>query len=65
VALSIDLPIYPAANQVVKLADEGGNAATYNWTILWDGNPVGTITANGGFISLRWNGANWYRIGAQ
>jgi hypothetical protein len=29
---------------VVKLADEGGNAATYNWTVLWSGTTVGTLT---------------------
>jgi len=64
-ALEIELPIYPSANQVVKLSDEGGNAGTYNWTIVWNGNTVGTVTVNGGFLSLRWNGVNWYRIGAQ
>lgn len=66
-ALEIDLPLYPSANQVVKLADEGGNAGTYNWTVKFNGTavPNGTVIVNSGFISLRWNGTAWYQIGAQ
>jgi hypothetical protein len=66
-ALTIDLPLYPSANQVVKLADVGGNAGTYPWTIAWNGVAVtnATVVVNNGFISLRWNGAAWYQIGAQ
>lgn len=64
-ALEIDLPLYPSSNQVVKLADEGGNAGTYNWTVKWNSNTVGTVVVNSGFISLRWNGTSWYQIGAQ
>lgn len=64
-ALEIDLPLYPSANQVVKLADEGANAGTHNWTIRWNGNVAGTVIVNSGFISLRWNGASWYQLGSQ
>lgn len=64
-ALEIDLPLYPSANQVVNLVDEGGNAFTDNWTIKWNGNVVGTVVTNDGFISLRWNGTGWYQLGAQ
>jgi hypothetical protein len=66
-ALEIDLPVYPAANQVVKLADEGGNAGTYTWTVKFNGVvvPNTTVAVNGGFISLRWNGTAWIQIGAQ
>jgi len=64
-ALEIDLPLYPSANQVVKLADEGGNAGAHNWTIKWNGSAVGTVVVNSGFISLRWNGTGWYQLGTQ
>ncbi|MGD0190195.1 MAG: DUF2460 domain-containing protein [Rhizomicrobium sp.] len=63
--LAIDLPIYPSANQVVKLADEGGNAGTNNWMIQYDGAPVANVVVSGGFVSLRWNGDTWFQIGAQ
>jgi hypothetical protein len=64
-ALTINLPIYPSANQVVKLADEGGNAGTDNWTIQYNGTPVASVVVDSGFISLRWNGTAWYQIGVQ
>lgn len=65
-ALSINLPLYPSANQVVRLSDEGGNAGSYNWSVYWNGVAVtnGTVAVNGGFLTLRWNGAGWYQIGA-
>lgn len=64
-ALEVDLPVYPAANQVVKLADEGGNAGSFNWTIKWNGASISTVIVNSGFLSLRWNGSAWYQLGAQ
>jgi len=64
-ALAIALPLYPGANQAVKLADEGGNAGACNWTVQWNGSTVGTVAVDAGFISLRWNGSAWYQFGAQ
>jgi hypothetical protein len=61
-ALTIALPLYPAANQVVRLKDEGGNAGTYSWTVQWNGATAIAIASNGDFAGLRWNGAAWYQI---
>lgn len=61
-ALTVVLPLYPAANQVVRLKDEGGNAGSHAWSVQWNGATVITIATNSGFAGLRWNGANWYQI---
>jgi len=45
--------------QVIFLTDEGGNAGTYPFTIKNGSTTVGMITVNGGWLPLRWNGANW------
>jgi hypothetical protein len=64
-ALEIDLPVYPSANQAVRLADEGANAGASNWAIKFDGATIASVVVDSGFISLRWNGSAWYQIGAQ
>jgi hypothetical protein len=62
-ALAIDLPSTPATNQDVRLADEGGNAATFNWTVRNTGGAiVGTVAVDGGGISLHWTGAVWQQV---
>ena len=58
-ALQINLPASPVVGQVIFLTDEGGNAGTYPFTIKNGSTTVGMITVNGGWLPLRWNGANW------
>jgi len=62
-ALTIDLPSSPAANQTITIADEGGNAGSYNWTVKsGGGTTVGTVVANSGGISLHWTGSVWQQV---
>jgi hypothetical protein len=62
-AISVNLPASPSSNQDVRLADEGGNAGTYNWTIHNGGGAtVGTVITSGGGISLHWTGAVWQQV---
>ena len=62
-ALQVSLPSSPSSNQTITIADESGNAGTYNWTIKnGAGGTVGTVVANGGSISLHWTGAVWQQI---
>ena len=62
-AITVNLPSSPSANQTVSLADEGGNAGTYAWTIKNSGGAtVGTVTVNSGGITLHWTGSIWQQI---
>ncbi|HEY1615124.1 MAG TPA: phage tail protein [Rhizomicrobium sp.] len=61
-SLEIDLPTSGlTSGQRIVVTDEGSNAATYNWTIKNGGTVVDTVSVNGGWSALRWNGANWLR----
>jgi hypothetical protein len=62
-ALTVLLPVSPQLNQLCVITDAGGNAGTYNWTIKAAATPIDTVTANGGFSKLRWNGVAWLITG--
>lgn len=58
-ALEIDLPGSPAVGQRIVFLDAGGTAATHAFTIKAGSTVIDTIAVNGGWSSVRWNGANW------
>ena len=59
-AITVNLPSSPGTYQDIRLADEGVNAGTSNWTIKnGAGATVGTVVTNSGGISLHWTGSIW------
>jgi hypothetical protein len=46
----------------IRLADEGNNAGTANWTVMNGAATVGTVAVNGGGLSLHWTGSVWQQV---
>jgi hypothetical protein len=57
--VAITLPASPAVGQIIVFTDEGGTAGANALTVKNGSTVVGAISVNGGWLPLRWNGANW------
>jgi hypothetical protein len=58
-ALQVNLPASATSGQVITIQDAAGTAGTHNFTVKSGSTTLGQITANGGSLTVYWNGAAW------
>jgi hypothetical protein len=58
-ALQVNLPASAMSGQVITIQDAAGTAGTHNFTVKSGSTTLGQITANGGSLTVYWNGAAW------